>query len=205
VVLIPEIPWNLQTVVRHVKDLRVAGRNFALVVAAEAARPSGIDGGALQKYLRYSLGVEVAGGQDQFKGKILRSAHLGFTGDFDILTVLAALELPPARDVDGVSLLGEIPETRALFAESFDGKGELASALRSGSRKLVRHRGRSDALYDLASDPNEARDLAGDAVAETSARAAELAAWRKAQTGAGAAVELSPEEAERLKALGYLQ
>jgi aspartate aminotransferase-like enzyme len=59
--------------------------------------PPGIDGGALQKYLRYSLGVEVAGGQDRFKGRILRLAHLGFTGDFDVVTGLAALELALSR------------------------------------------------------------------------------------------------------------
>lgn len=59
--------------------------------------PPGVDGGKLQKYLRNTLGVEVAGGQDQFKGRILRIAHLGFTGDFDTLTMLSALELALAR------------------------------------------------------------------------------------------------------------
>ncbi len=120
-------------------------------------------------------------------------------------TVLAALGLPPARDVDGVSLLGEIPEQRALFAESFDGKGEIARALRRGSRKFVHHRGRADALYELASDPSELRDLSGTEAAEASERAAELAAWLKAMAGRGAGAPISPEEAERLKALGYLQ
>jgi aspartate aminotransferase-like enzyme len=43
------------------------------------------------------LGVEVAGGQDQFKGKILRLAHLGYIGDFDVVIGLAALELGLAR------------------------------------------------------------------------------------------------------------
>jgi 6-phosphofructokinase 1 len=62
VVLIPEIAWTLQTVVRHVKDLRVAGRNFALVVAAEAARPSGIDGDAVSEAggIGHWLGVELS-------------------------------------------------------------------------------------------------------------------------------------------------
>ena len=120
-------------------------------------------------------------------------------------TVLAVLGLPPARAVDGVPLLGAIPENRALFAESFDGKGEIARALRRGSRKLVRHRGRANALYDVASDPNETRDLSGSDAAEASERATELAAWLKAQANQGAGVELTPEEAERLKALGYLQ
>jgi aspartate aminotransferase-like enzyme len=55
--------------------------------------PANVDSGALQKYLRYSLGVEVAGGQDQLKGKILRLAHLGFIDTFDVVTCIAALEL----------------------------------------------------------------------------------------------------------------
>lgn len=59
--------------------------------------PATVDSGALQEYLRYSLGVEVAGGQDQFKGKILRLAHLGFIDTFDIVTCIAALEFGLTR------------------------------------------------------------------------------------------------------------
>ncbi len=120
-------------------------------------------------------------------------------------SVLAALGLPATSDVDGVSLLGEIPADRALFAESFDGKGEIARALRRGSRKMIRHRGRANALFDLASDPDEQRDVAGDNQRETSLKAVELSTWVKAQASRGDGVELTPEEAERRKALGYLQ
>ncbi|HJQ57305.1 MAG TPA: ATP-dependent 6-phosphofructokinase [Vineibacter sp.] len=61
VVLIPEIAWTLKTVVRRVKDLRVAGRNFALVVAAEAAQPEGIDDGVIDQAggVGHWLGVEL--------------------------------------------------------------------------------------------------------------------------------------------------
>lgn len=59
--------------------------------------PAGVDSGALQKYMRYSLGVEVAGGQDQLKGKILRLAHLGFIDNFDVVTSIAALEFALQR------------------------------------------------------------------------------------------------------------
>jgi aspartate aminotransferase-like enzyme len=54
--------------------------------------PEGVPGGELQKYLRNGLGVEVAGGQDRFKGRILRLAHLGHVGPFDVITGLSALE-----------------------------------------------------------------------------------------------------------------
>jgi 6-phosphofructokinase 1 len=43
VVLIPEIPWTFEAVSHHVTELRVVGRDFALVVVAEAARPADVD------------------------------------------------------------------------------------------------------------------------------------------------------------------
>ena len=55
--------------------------------------PSGIDGGKLTKYLRDKVGVSFAGGQDHLKGKIVRIAHIGYFGDFDIVTAVAALEM----------------------------------------------------------------------------------------------------------------
>ena len=45
IVLLPEIPWRVEAVVRRVNALRATGRNFALVVIAEAAAPAD-DGGA---------------------------------------------------------------------------------------------------------------------------------------------------------------
>ena len=55
--------------------------------------PDGIDGGKLVKMMRDDLGVTIAGGQDELKGKIFRIAHLGYVGRFDILTALGALEI----------------------------------------------------------------------------------------------------------------
>jgi aspartate aminotransferase-like enzyme len=80
--------------------------------------PPGVDGGALQKYLRYSLGVEVAGGQDQFKGKVLRLAHLGFTGEFDTITALAALELGLSRFGVDVAFGRGVGAAQAIIAEA---------------------------------------------------------------------------------------
>jgi aspartate aminotransferase-like enzyme len=55
--------------------------------------PPNIDGGKLVSYLRDRMGVTFMGGQDQFKGKIVRIGHLGHTGTFDIVTAIAALEM----------------------------------------------------------------------------------------------------------------
>jgi aspartate aminotransferase-like enzyme len=35
----------------------------------------------------------IAGGQAQAKGKIFRIAHMGYIGDFDVVMVIAALEV----------------------------------------------------------------------------------------------------------------
>jgi serine---pyruvate transaminase len=48
--------------------------------------------GALRK-----LGITANGGQDALKGKIIRIAHCGYFGAFDILTSLSGLEMVLAQ------------------------------------------------------------------------------------------------------------
>jgi aspartate aminotransferase-like enzyme len=43
--------------------------------------------------MRDSYGVTIAGGQGHIKGKIIRIAHCGYYGAFDILSTIAALEM----------------------------------------------------------------------------------------------------------------
>lgn len=80
--------------------------------------PAGVPGGALQKYLRYQLGVEVAGGQDSLKGKALRLAHIGFIGEFDVLTGIAALEMALARFGADVTFGRGVGAAQAVIAEA---------------------------------------------------------------------------------------
>lgn len=54
--------------------------------------PGDVDGGKVPGVLR-RLGITANGGQNQVKGRILRIAHCGYFGAFDILTSLSALEL----------------------------------------------------------------------------------------------------------------
>ncbi|MBI2067826.1 MAG: alanine--glyoxylate aminotransferase family protein [Deltaproteobacteria bacterium] len=54
--------------------------------------PSGIDGQKIYKTLQEKYNLTIAGGQDDFKGKIFRLAHMGHYDDLDVVTVLAALE-----------------------------------------------------------------------------------------------------------------
>jgi aspartate aminotransferase-like enzyme len=54
--------------------------------------PEDIDGGKVPGGLR-KLGITANGGQDHLKGRILRIAHCGYFGAFDIVTSLAGLEM----------------------------------------------------------------------------------------------------------------
>ena len=55
--------------------------------------PEGIDGKKLVNTMKNKYGVTIAGGQDDYTGRIFRIGHLGYFGDFDIITTLAALEM----------------------------------------------------------------------------------------------------------------
>jgi aspartate aminotransferase-like enzyme len=55
--------------------------------------PDGIDGIELVKTMQGKYMAYIAGGQDPYKGKIFRIAHLGYMGGFDIITALTALEM----------------------------------------------------------------------------------------------------------------
>ena len=45
------------------------------------------------KTLREKYGIMIAGGQAEAKGKIFRIAHMGYIGNFDIIMIIAALEV----------------------------------------------------------------------------------------------------------------
>ena len=55
--------------------------------------PEGVDGKKLVNTMKNKYGVTIAGGQDDYAGRIFRIGHLGYFGDFDIITTLAALEM----------------------------------------------------------------------------------------------------------------
>jgi aspartate aminotransferase-like enzyme len=55
--------------------------------------PNGLDADKVLDYLRDQMGVILAEGQDQLKGKVIRIAHVGYMGAFDVVTAIAALEM----------------------------------------------------------------------------------------------------------------
>jgi serine---pyruvate transaminase len=71
-------------------------------VVTAIALPDDVDGAKVPGALR-RLGITANGGQEQLKGRILRIAHCGYFGAFDILTSLSGLEMvlhELGRDVD---------------------------------------------------------------------------------------------------------
>jgi aspartate aminotransferase-like enzyme len=59
--------------------------------------PEGVNGSQFLKYMRDRMGVDIAGGQDHLKGKIVRISHIGYAGPFDVITALSAIEMALRR------------------------------------------------------------------------------------------------------------
>jgi len=81
--------------------------------------PEGVDGAAFVKYLRDDMGVTVAGGQDHLKGKIIRVAHLGYAGNFDIITAISAIEMALRRFGAEVKLGAGVSAAEEILCEAY--------------------------------------------------------------------------------------
>jgi aspartate aminotransferase-like enzyme len=55
--------------------------------------PESVNGKKFVKALRDDFGVTFAGGQDAWEGRIVRVAHLGYFGEFDMIIAMSALEM----------------------------------------------------------------------------------------------------------------
>jgi arylsulfatase A-like enzyme len=131
-------------------------------------------------------------------------------------TVLGCLGLPLPGPVDGLDLAsawnGGRLAPRALFGEAdhnnvVDGKPvvDIKRMARFGDEKLHvdRHSG-AVALYDLAKDPGEARDLAAERAERVAVLRAALSRFLDGEvTSEASGAELSDENLELLRELGY--
>ena len=55
--------------------------------------PEAFDADQVLDYLRDHMGITLAEGQDQLRGKVIRIAHVGYMGAFDIVVAIAGLEM----------------------------------------------------------------------------------------------------------------
>jgi serine---pyruvate transaminase len=79
--------------------------------------PETIDGAKVPGALR-KLGITANGGQNQLKGRILRIAHCGYFGAFDILTSLAGLEMVLQQLGADVELGAGVAAAQRVFLEA---------------------------------------------------------------------------------------
>jgi arylsulfatase A-like enzyme len=129
-------------------------------------------------------------------------------------TILAWAGLPASPAQRGRSLLGPVGEresygetdhtidqTRKLFLRA--GATRWKAILSLGPEGEMRR----CEWYDLASDPRESEDAAVPLAFADAVRARAIQRWRDARErgGAGPAVQLTPEQRERLRALGYVR
>ncbi len=146
-------------------------------------------------------------------------------------TILELAGVPAPPYAQGSSFASELAadgaprtrEPRVIFSTSWvlrDGLAPPADAVRKASRKLIRFRDRGATqlrYYDLAVDPHEARDLAGERPAEVrellrllDEREVQLARLRERIGGEEAsavprAIPLDPAHEEKLRSLGYIE
>jgi arylsulfatase A-like enzyme len=136
----------------------------------------------------------------------------GLTANLDIgATILDSLGLPPRPGEEGHSLWnGREPPRERVFAY-----GHQTNAVVEASRmKLILHPSRffllpdgappATQLHDLAEDPLEDVDLSGARPAERDRLLRELEGWRQ-KTPKVQPPELSEEQKQRLKSLGYVE
>ena len=80
--------------------------------------PDDIDGGKVPKILRDQYGITANGGQGQLKGRILRIAHTGYFGAFDIIVSLSGLEMTLSRLGHQVELGAGVGAAQQVFLEA---------------------------------------------------------------------------------------
>ncbi len=80
--------------------------------------PDDIDGGQVPKIMRDRYGITANGGQGQLKGRILRIAHTGYFGAFDIIVSLAGLEMTLAQLGHAVELGTGVGAAQQVFLQA---------------------------------------------------------------------------------------
>lgn len=81
--------------------------------------PDGIDGGKFVKSLRDDFGVTMAGGQDQWKGKVVRIAHLGYVDTFDTIIAISAIEMALKKFGHAVELGKGVAAAQEILLEAY--------------------------------------------------------------------------------------
>jgi serine---pyruvate transaminase len=92
-----------------------ADERSTVVTAVEL--PDSIDGAKVPKLLR-ERGITANGGQGRLKGRIIRIAHCGYFGAFDVITIVAGLELALNELGADVELGAGVAAAQQVFAQA---------------------------------------------------------------------------------------
>ncbi len=84
--------------------------------------PEAVNGKKFVKALRDNFGVTFAGGQDQWEGKIIRIAHLGYFGEFDMVIALSSIEMALHKFGHKVNFGAGVGAAEAVLHEGFEVK-----------------------------------------------------------------------------------
>ena len=74
-------------------DLKLFASEESLSPAITAIKTNGFDAEAFRKSILETYGIQLAGGQDNLKGKIFRVGHLGYVSDQDIISAITAIAI----------------------------------------------------------------------------------------------------------------
>jgi len=85
--------------------------------------PHEVDGSKLLKYMRDRMGVDIAGGQDHLKGKIVRISHIGYAGPFDVITAISTLEMALRRFGQEIPLGRGVQKAEEILLEGWPAVG----------------------------------------------------------------------------------
>ena len=79
--------------------------------------PEGMDEPKLRKTIRAKYGFQIAGGQGEVKGKIVRFSHMGYVDAFDTIGVIGAMELVLNELGHKVEIGAGVTAAQKVFAE----------------------------------------------------------------------------------------
>ncbi len=124
-------------------------------------------------------------------------------------TILAAARLEKTEIMAGKDLLASQEESASHEDIVFSQYSDILYSARTRRWKLIEsRRGRRLRLYDLLEDPEEKRNLARKQIQRARRMHGRLRQWRKScprlENLVSSTVEITPEEAEQLRALGYV-
>lgn len=83
--------------------------------------PDGIDEAALRKTIRAKYGFQIAGGQGELKGRIIRFSHMGYVDAFDTIGVISALEMTLAGQGHRFPIGAGVSAAHQVFAAAMVG------------------------------------------------------------------------------------